>query len=1141
MALRNNNIASKGFLETVQPKMYQIDSHEIYGWDDYVFIPNCLQNQSDPRLPASWFKSSVNYNNYLQDWVFGYANQTIQFHEQGSLICQINRAKQQIADYSPDTKLIVQPELQGNVFESTNSGSNYFAGGGREPTDEEILAQAMLSIARGADGIDWYVYQTFGWEVYPVVQKRVPPGVMTSQQQGGLGIMHIYGMLDELNPASPRRSNLYGQDKWVDVGNMNAKIGFMKPYIDQVKVEAAFSTHAEGVNHSYIDDIQSIGYQNPYNKTNPFTDASNERYWEMSFMGLIQPYFDEYHKYFMMVNRRCVPFYDNGGNDKGGDLRTLKIQFDNGVLVNFNNWKVYDVLHPDQAVVFDKRNHGFVEVSDFNPGDGKLFKLEPAIISGGTLAADEIITSDKNITILDTLFTNGYNLTIEDGAHISFTDTSAIVVNGGSFTAGTSASINPVIFNTVGKGLTFNNAEVRIYNSLFSGINDDTSYAVNLINCPVVDIRSSTFNAGSNSYSGGINMTYYSEPVINNIYLGYNTFDAGTSTIPFVNIMAYSGTTVPALIEHNTFTSTAGAMALMLSGVTGGAMKSNTFTDFARSVSALSSSIDVYGNTFTNESAASTGLEGLSGTELRLNKVSRTFIGGLNNFSNNQSSSRNILVDYSYYLLDGGENVFNIGSDNESKHLRGSFPYPVPVSTNATVNCFKINQSVSNPVVDVTSNGSPVSFVFTPYLSGCDPNGGGDEMVIELGDGIYDTVSIMSGAGGQSIANGELRIANLKSEIKNSQFEIGSKQLYDSICIQMRYRNYSYVKDRCEYMLNAYPDSLESIYAAHKLYLAVSVTDTTSSGRTALKTLYETIILNHPNNTSLVQKCNYLAQKCKVLLHQYSAALAGFQQIINNNPYSYEGLVAHWDYMATSLLVNGQGGGEGQESMTNDELRMTGDKSISNFGLSIANLKSRSEAEIPSYRDDESGDPNDKFTKEERKQINKTVTQSYESTKESGQKKIEMLTKQAVEGNMESAKQVKMMKTLEQVVTTQKPKNLFEHINIVKNDLKRVFGSDNSGKNKTNNIIPNQYSLSQNYPNPFNPETTIKYALPRDVKVLIKIYDILGREVQTLVNEFKKAGYYEIKFNGSNFASGVYFYRIESGDFVVSKKMVLIK
>jgi hypothetical protein len=135
-------------------------------------------------------------------------------------------------------------------------------------------------------------------------------------------------------------------------------------------------------------------------------------------------------------------------------------------------------------------------------------------------------------------------------------------------------------------------------------------------------------------------MTYYSEPEGgNNIYLGYNTFEAGSSSIPFVNIIAYSGTMVPAIVEHNTFNSTAGACGLMLSGVTGGAVKSNTFTNFGRSVSALSSSIDVYGNTFTNESATSTGLEGLSGTELRLNKVGSSFIGGLNIFSNNQSSS----------------------------------------------------------------------------------------------------------------------------------------------------------------------------------------------------------------------------------------------------------------------------------------------------------------------------------------------------------------------------------------------------------------------------------------------------------------------------------------------------------------------
>lgn len=95
-------------------------------------------------------------------------------------------------------------------------------------------------------------------------------------------------------------------------------------------------------------------------------------------------------------------------------------------------------------------------------------------------------------------------------------------------------------------------------------------------------------------------------------------------------------------------------------------------------------------------------------------------------------------------------------------------------------------------------------------------------------------------------------------------------------------------------------------------------------------------------------------------------------------------------------------------------------------------------------------------------------------------------------------------------------------------------------QNKTG-LIPKVFSLSQNYPNPFNPTTTIKYALPIATKVNIKIYDILGREVKTLVNEFKDAGFYEIKFDGTNIASGVYFYRIEAGKFVQSKKMVIIK
>lgn len=94
---------------------------------------------------------------------------------------------------------------------------------------------------------------------------------------------------------------------------------------------------------------------------------------------------------------------------------------------------------------------------------------------------------------------------------------------------------------------------------------------------------------------------------------------------------------------------------------------------------------------------------------------------------------------------------------------------------------------------------------------------------------------------------------------------------------------------------------------------------------------------------------------------------------------------------------------------------------------------------------------------------------------------------------------------------------------------------------QNNPVIPVKFSLSQNYPNPFNPLTKINYSLPNATKVHIRVYDLLGRLVKTLVNEFKEAGSYDVQFDGTGLASGVYFYRIEAGDFVDSKKMVLVK
>jgi len=89
--------------------------------------------------------------------------------------------------------------------------------------------------------------------------------------------------------------------------------------------------------------------------------------------------------------------------------------------------------------------------------------------------------------------------------------------------------------------------------------------------------------------------------------------------------------------------------------------------------------------------------------------------------------------------------------------------------------------------------------------------------------------------------------------------------------------------------------------------------------------------------------------------------------------------------------------------------------------------------------------------------------------------------------------------------------------------------------------LPTEYKLEQNYPNPFNPSTKIRYQVSSITAVSLKVYDILGNEIATLVNEKKEPGYYEVEFNASQFASGVYIYRLQTGNFVSTKKMMVLK
>ena len=132
------------------------------------------------------------------------------------------------------------------------------------------------------------------------------------------------------------------------------------------------------------------------------------------------------------------------------------------------------------------------------------------------------------------------------------------------------------------------------------------------------------------------------------------------------------------------------------------------------------------------------------------------------------------------------------------------------------------------------------------------------------------------------------------------------------------------------------------------------------------------------------------------------------------------------------------------------------------------------------------------------------------------------------------------------------------NIGKTKTDTIEFIITDNNTINITRQFIfsytgPKEYKLEQNYPNPFNPTTKIRYTVP-DVRselaqTVIKVYDILGNEVATLVNEKKEPGYYEVEFNAEGLSSGIYFYRLQSGNpstisgqnYIQTKKMILLR
>jgi len=123
------------------------------------------------------------------------------------------------------------------------------------------------------------------------------------------------------------------------------------------------------------------------------------------------------------------------------------------------------------------------------------------------------------------------------------------------------------------------------------------------------------------------------------------------------------------------------------------------------------------------------------------------------------------------------------------------------------------------------------------------------------------------------------------------------------------------------------------------------------------------------------------------------------------------------------------------------------------------------------------------------------------------------------------------------------PGNLSRPVDFTLGSEARIFmlGLQPTSAVETSSNNPDKFNLFQNYPNPFNPTTKIKFTIPQTGFTSLKVYDVLGKEITTLVNEELSAGEYEVDFDANTLTSSVYFYRLRAGEFIQTKKMILIK
>jgi len=636
-----------------------------------------------------------------------------------------------------------------------------------------------------------------------------------------------------------------------------------------------------------------------------------------------------------------------------------------------------------------------------------------------------------------------------------------------------------------------NHPEKIIRKNTFN-ISQDNGRGIDVRNQNRILIDSNIFNFSNSNSTVGIffrnseppnagasQSFYYNLNIVNNkFYYGY---------LP-VYISGLTSSRTPFYVYNNSFT---GNNIYSITGLKiTGDIKNNRFdvNNNSRSIGLWNSNPNVYGNSFNSISTnmyLNYSFPALSPYPNSLDQL--VWTGGRNSF--NSVQKENIYLAGSYPYLNKGSNNFTI---NDTYHIFGSMPDSVN-NYYMKYNCWIGYNEIPNYFLYKYINDTIIQNISADYTpTFCDEGLSiVNEIYTDKESGIFDTTIITDDFDSEPVSGDESLLAQARTSN-------GIKDFPDAI---INYKG----------LINNFSGS-ELIYTSlYEMYDNYSALDTSEDQTVTdvlfgdLKQYLQSKITAEIYGDDFNSIAYDIILMCETRMRNLEIELTGYEFISLYHPNAEQRMLASWDYEEIEEMINGSGGGAKQLGIRNEE-------------LGIEELELNELNRLDKLIDD---DP-----------LMKIMKKNYEK-------------------NIPIGKKIKSDKLTENKLIQRAKENIFKAKYLQKDekelryveDLKLLMTKGNTDSKVIDNkdYIPQEFILNQNYPNPFNPATNISYSIPVSSFVTLKVYDITGKEIVTLVNEFKQNGSYQVTFNGINLPSGVYYFRLKSGEWNQVRKMLLIK